>query len=325
MRCKSFVLVTCFFLCGLTTNIGFAADYPTQPIEAITPYAPGGSSDGLNRIWGEIASKQLGQPVIAICRPGAGGSVAAAEVISSKPDGYKIVQLGNIFFATTTKTQKIPFNPNDLVPVVNLMEYRFAFSVRSDSPFKTFNELLDYGRTHPGELKWSSTPRGTSIHLMGLMIFKKAGVKVIEVPYKGGGPEQVIAMLGGHVDFSVSNYGPFSEHARAGKIRFLAVLSEHRWRDLPDVPTIAELGYPEVLRLSTYVGYYVHKNTPDHIRKKLFDVSKKVFDDPKFTKTIEEMGEQPRFGGPEWMKEAIRQAEEAGVPMLKELGLYVKQ
>lgn len=323
MRCKSFILVTCFFLCGLATTIGFAADYPTQPIELFCPYAPGGSTDTLNRTWGEIASKHLGQPVVCTNKIGAGGSVAAAEVISSKPDGYKIAQLANIFFATTTKTQKIPFNPYDLVPVANFMEYRFGFSVRSDSPFKTFNDVLDYGRKNPDQLRWSHPGRGTSIHLMGLMIFKKAGVKVIEVPYKGGGPEQVIAMLGGHVDFSVSNYGPLREHVRAGKIRFLASLGEHRWRDQPDVPAIAELGYPEATKLGTYVGFYIHKNTPDHIRNKLFDVSKKVFDDPRFPKTIEELGEEPRFGGPEWMMEAIRKAEEEGVPMLKELGMYI--
>ncbi len=122
MRYKSFILVTCFFLCGLATNIGFAADYPTQPIELLCPYAAGGSTDTLNRTWGEIASKHLGQPVICTNKPGAGGSVMAADVISSKPDGYKIAQLANIFFATTTKTQKIPFNPYDLVPVANLME-----------------------------------------------------------------------------------------------------------------------------------------------------------------------------------------------------------
>ncbi len=273
MKNKSLILVTCFFLCGLATNIGFAADYPTQSIEVISPYVAGGNADLLNRVWGEIASKHLGQPVVCTNKLGAGGSLVAADVISSKPDGYKIAQLTNIFFATTTKTQKIPFNPNDLVPLANLMEYRFGFSVRADSPFKTFNDVLDYGRKHPGQLKWSHPGRGTSIHLMGLMIFKKAGVKVIEVPYKGGGREQMLAILGGHVDLTVSNYGPLMEQVRAGKIRFLAVLSEQKWLDLPDVPTIAELGYPEVLRLGTYVGFYVHKNTPDHIRKKLFDVT----------------------------------------------------
>ncbi len=323
MRRNRSIWAISFFLVMVATNIGFAADYPTQPIELLCPYAAGGSTDTLNRTWAEIASKHLGQPVICTNKLGAGGSVMAAHVISSTPDGYKIAQLANIFFATTTKTQKIPFNPYDLVPLVNLMEYRFIFSVRADSPFKTFNDVLEYGRKHPGQLKWSFQNRGTSIHLMALMIFKKAGVKVLEVPYKGGGPEQIIAALGGHVDLTVSNYGSFREHVRAGKIRLLAVLSEHRWHDQPDVPTIAELGYADALRLGTYVGFYVHKNTPDYARKKLFDVSRKVFDDPMFTKAIQGTGETPRFGGPEWMKEMIRQAEEAGVPMLKELGMYV--
>lgn len=325
MKRKSCVSAMLFFLFALAADIGFAADYPTRPIEILIPYGAGSSIDIMTRMFGEIASKELGQPIVAINKPGAGGSVLAGEVIASKPDGHKIACLANMFFATTTKTQRVPFNPDDLVPLANFMEYRFGLAVRSDSPYKTLNDLLEYGRKNPGQLKWAHSGRGISLHIITLEIFKKAGVKTVDVPYKGGTPETMAALLGGHVDVSSTVYGPLREQLKAGKLRFLTFFSERRYAGQPDVPSIVELGYPEATRLATHLGFYIHKDTPESIRKRLLEVSKKVYDDPRFRKTIEGLGEEPKFGGPEWMKESIRKAEEAGVPALKELGLYLKK
>jgi len=298
-------------------------DFPTKPIELLCPYAAGGSLDIVSRLVADLAPKYLGQPMVVVNKLGAGGSVAAGDVISSKPDGYKMVMLANIFFATTVKMQKVPFDPNLLTPIANLYEYKLGLVTRTDSPWKTLPELLDYAKKNPGKLRVAYGPRGISLHLNGLLIFKKAGAEVIEVFYKGGTPEQLPALLGGHVDVSASPYGSTKEQVLAGKMKYLVVFSDRRYSDMPGVPTAGELGFPEAAKLLTVNGLYAHRDTPESIRKTLFDALKKISEDPEFRKGIETMGDEARFGGPDFVREAIRQAEEVGVPILKDLGLYV--
>jgi tripartite-type tricarboxylate transporter receptor subunit TctC len=323
MKSKAVALIVALLSLGvLATLVTAAANYPVKPIELVCPYTPASSMDIMARLIADIAPTYTGQPMPVVNKAGAGGSLAAAEVISAKPDGYKLVTLANMFFATTTKTQKIPFDPDDLAPLANFMEYRFGIMVRADSPWKTLNDLLDYGKKNPGQLKWAHTGRGISIHLAALHIFNKAGIQTVDVPYKGT-PESLTALLGGHVDASSTVYGPVKDQMLAGKIRFLAVFSDHRYSDQPNVPTVVELGFPDVAKLGTFVGIYAHKKTPEPIKSYLMGASKKIYDDPRFKKGIEQLGEEPVFGGPDFMRERIKRAEEVGVPMLKELGLYV--
>jgi tripartite-type tricarboxylate transporter receptor subunit TctC len=323
MKSKAIALTVALLLLGaLATIATAAANYPTKPIELLCPYTPASSMDIMARVVAEIAPTYTGQPMPVVNKPGAGGSLAAADIINALPDGYKLVTLANMFFATTTKTQKIPFDPDDIVPLANFMEYRLGFMVRADSPWKTLNDVLNYAKKNPGELKWAHTGRGISIHLAALHIFKKAGVQTVDVPYKGT-PESLTALLGGHVDASSTVYGPVKDQMLAGKVRFLTVYSERRYSDQPNVPTAVELGFPDAAKLGTFVGIYAHKKTPDLIKSYLMGASKKIYDDPRFKKGMEQLGEEPVFGGPDFMRERIKRAEEVGVPMLKELGLYV--
>jgi len=301
---------------SLEARPAVAVDYPTRPIEILVPYPGGAPMDLMSRFVADTAPKYLGQPVVVVNKPGAGGSLAAAEIISSKPDGYKLLNTTNLFFATTTKTQKIPFDPSYLAPLVNLIEYRGGICVRGDSPWKDFNDLLDYARKNPGKLRWGHSGRGIGEHIATLLIFRRAGVQTIEVPYKGT-PEKVTALLGGHVDAIAQTYGIVQDHVKAGKIRYLIFL---RGRGHTSA---GEYGFPEVAKLTLYSGYFVHKDTPQEIKKILIEAFRKTYDDPVFQKQFEKLGEEPRFGGPEFVEETIRGAEEIGVPMLKELGLYV--
>ena len=307
----------------LSAQSAEAQTYPTRPLEVICPYTPGSSSDIATRLIADIGPKYFGQPIVVVNKPGAGGSIAAAEVISSKPDGYKVFGGYQVFFATTIRTQKVPFNPFDLVPLANFVELKLGMEVKADSPFKTFDDVLSYGRKNPGQLKWCHPGRGITLHMSALIIFKKAGIQTIDIPYKGPS-EALAALLGGHVDVGSIGYGPVSDQVRAGKVRFLMFYTDKRYSDQPNVPTALELGYPDAV-LPTFFGLYVHKDTAENIRKTLTDVCKKIYDDPEFKKGIEKLGEQPKFGGPEFIKEAIKKQEEIGIPILKEIGLYVGQ
>lgn len=323
MKRNMFVLGALLLLLGVfSVATSHAAEYPTKPIEIVCPYTPGSSMDIMSRLVADVGTKYAGQPMVVVNKPGAGGSLTAAEVISAKPDGYKLATLANLFFASTIHTQKVPFDPSDLVPIGNFMEFKMGMMVRADSPIKSFSDLLEYVKKNPGQLKWGHTGRGTSIHLAAHYIFKKAGAKTIDVPYKGT-PESLAALLGGHIDASSTIFGAVKEQVRAGKVRFLAVYSERRYSDMPNVPTVAELGFPDASKLATYIGLYAHKSTPDDIKSYLVALSKKIYDDPKFKKGMEQLGEEPQFGGPEFMRERIKKAEELGVPMLREIGLYV--
>lgn len=294
-----------------------------ETLEIVCPFTPGSSSDLMSRLIADIASKYLGEPIVVVNKPGAGGSIAAAEVASSKP-GSKVFPISQFFFATIIKTQKVPFRPDDFVPLASFMEYKIGLLVKGDSPWKTLNDLLDYGRRNPGKLRWAHTGRGITMHMAGLLIFRKAGVEVIDVPYKGS-PEQLAAVLGGHVDASTLVYGAVKDHVKAGKVRYLIFFTDRRYSDPPDVPCAAELGFPEVAKFPTILGLYAHKDTAEKYKQLLIDAFKKTCADPEFQKGIEKLGEELRCGGPESIKEATKKAEEVGIPIIKELGLYVEK
>ncbi len=207
------LLFVCLTLC--TTSQSYGKDFPTGPVEIVITVTAGSTMDLLGRLIANTAPKYLGQPVVVVNKPGAGGSVAAAYLISSKPDGHKLMVTTNFFFASTTKTQKVPFDPYDLTPIANFIEYRNGFVVKGDSPWKTFGDVVDYARKNPGKLRWAHTGRGISQHLYGLMLFRKANVETIDIPYKGT-PEALSALLGGHVDGSVMVYGPVAEQVKSG-------------------------------------------------------------------------------------------------------------
>ncbi len=313
------VLLGMMFLLAGTTGQA----YPTKPIEIVVPYTPGATMDLLARLIASTAPKYLGQSVVVLSKPGAGGSVAAADVISSKPDGHKLMITTNFFFAMTTKTQKIPFNPYDLVPIANFLEYRNGLIVKGDSPWKTLNDVLDYAKKHPGELKWSHTGRGISQHMYGLLLFRKANVQTTDVPFKGSA-EMLSSLLGGHTNASFMVYGAVGEHVRNGTVKYLVTVGERRYSNLPDVPCAVELGFPELSKLPTYVGVYAHKDTPEPAKKTLIDVMRKIYDDPEFKRGLETLGEEPKFGSPDFLREAIKNSEVISVPILKEFGLYVE-
>lgn len=165
--------------------------------------------------------------------------------------------------------------------------------------------------------------RGTTQHLPLMLIFGKSGVEITDIPYKGG-PEKLAAVLGGHIDAASEAYTAIQDHVRSGRVRVLVFYSDRRYSEPSDVPCTLELGFPEASRLVTNVGMFVHKDTPEGIKKTLIDTCKKIYEDPKFKKGLESFGEEPRYGGPEFMKQSIQNAKEMGIPLIKQLGLYVE-
>ncbi len=313
----SIVLVGSFFI-----EPAQASGYPTRPVELLCPYVAGSSFDLYTRLIADKVKVHLGQPVIVTNKPGGGGSTVCADIISSKPDGYKLAVLGTPYFALTIRTQKIPFDPSYIVPLANFVEIKTGIQVKGDSPWKNLNDLLDYAKKNPGKLRWGHSGRGNSTYMGTSMTFKKAGADTIDVPYKGSN-EIVTALLGGHLDAGSAPHGVVADHVRSGTIRYLVAFSHKRYGDLPNVPCALELGFPDVAKLRSLIGVYTHKDAPEESKKVLGAAFKKLFDDTEFKQAIEKIGDEPRFGGPDMMNEAIRDCEKLAVPILKELGIYV--
>jgi tripartite-type tricarboxylate transporter receptor subunit TctC len=321
MRNRIIVVFTAILLLGAgSATYVPAADFPTKPIELVCPYPPGGSVDMMCRLLSDIAPKYLGQPLPVITKTGATGGVAAADVINSKPDGYKITALTPDFFALTCKTMKVPFNPADLVPIGCIMEQKVGMIVRGDTPFKKFQDLVDFCKKNPNEYKIGHTGRGTTMHIATLIITKKTGIQVIEVPDKGG-PEVIAGVLGGHFEAGLVPMAAVREQLRAGKAKYIVFFSDKRFAEQPDTETVTELGFPTAA-LPPFHGLWIHKNTPEDVKAKLINAFDKVRQDPALKEGIEKIGEITKFAGPEYMYAEWKRLEETCVPILKEIGLY---
>ncbi len=320
---RLFVLLLAVCFIG-NAQFVFGQKYPVRPVELVCPYTPGSPMDILARLIGDSAPRYLGQPLVVVNKPGAGGSTAAASLVSSPPDGYKLVTLTNMYFATTVKTQRLPFDPSQLVPIVNFVEYKLGMMVKGNSQWKILGDLLKYGKENPGKLRWGHAGRGTTMHMGPLLVFRKAGLQTIDVPYKGT-PEVVSAVLGGHVDAGSMVYGGVRDHVRSGEIRYLIFFSDRRYSDPADVPSALELGFSDASKTVNIVGLFAHRNTPEDVRRILMDAFEKTFKDPEFKKGLEAFGEEPRFGGPDFIRDMIRKSEDVGVPLIKELGLFVEK
>ena len=297
-------------------------DYSVRPIEIVTFQAAGSGFDIISRLIAEHFSKYLGQSVIVVNKPGGAGTYAAADVVNSKPEGYKLYVQGTNYFGITVKTQKVSFDPTNLVPIANFAEWVNIIYVKADSPWKSLPEFIKYGKENQGKLRWAHPGRGLPPHLSTYLLFRKAGVETIDLPFKGSA-EMLSACLGGHVDAVSGPYTPVKENIRAKQIRALVVWADEAPGEPPDVPCQVDLGFPKAWSLKVNLALFVHKETPKNIKNILLDTSQKVLAEQKFRDAIERVGARPKFGGPEFVNQRIRNAEEIGTPILKELGLYV--
>jgi tripartite-type tricarboxylate transporter receptor subunit TctC len=280
--------------------------------------------DIMARLVAETAPKYLGQSVVVVNKPGAGGALVAMDVINSKPDGYKLVTLSTNSFMSTFKTQKIMFNPEELVPLWSFLMFKTGMFVQADSPWKTLADLIDDAKKNPGKITWGHHGRGLSVQVAASLIFKQAGVDLTEIPHKGS-PESMAALLGGHIDVLTTSYATVSKHIESGKLRGLVVYSDRRFEDRQDVPSSTELGFPQLEKLTPLVGLYGHKDTPEGVKKILVEALRKTCNDPAFKQGIVKVGEEHRCEDPEFAADAAKKGTEVVVPILKDLGIYVDQ
>lgn len=264
--------------------------YPSRPITLVVPFPPGGSVDIMARQYSEPLSSVLGVPIVVENRPGAGGSVASLGVARAKPDGYTLVVSSQSSHLANPLTQpKVGYDPiKDFENIAILGRQPNALVVHSSLPIKSFKEFLDYARKNPGKLNYGSGGVGSMGQLNVEMLKAATGIYTTHIPYRGGTP-LITAVLGNEVQFILDNLVIMLPHIQAGKVRALAVASEQRLPQLPDVPTMAEVGYPQ-LNLSSWTGLAAPGGTPDPIVQTLYKAVRQVATSPAMLANLKDRG-----------------------------------
>jgi len=290
------------------------ADYPERQVTVVVCFPAGGGSDTAARIVGVPLAEALGKPVVIENRGGAGGSIATAAVARAAPDGYTLLLCSSAFVVNPSLYANAAYNPfKDFAPVMVLGASPNVFVVPAQSPFKSLPELIAHAKANPGKLNWTSPGAGTTPQLAGELIKLRTGVDMQHIPFAGAGPATT-AVLGGQVDLYTANIGSLMGVIEAGKVRPVAVTSEQRWRDLPDVPTLDELGIKDAVS-DTFQAVFVPAGTPqpviDRLAKEIDAILAREDVKEKFAKT----GLPVVAEGPDAFRARIARE----VPMYKEI------
>lgn len=292
-------------------------DYPAKPVTLIIPYKAGGGTDIGARICTKYAEKILGKPIIIKNIAGGGGEVGVSQMSRSKPDGYTIGGF-NSANVILTLMRKASYHPiNDIAPICLAVSDPRLFAVRADDQrFKDAKAFKDYAKQHPNKLTIGTSGAGTSGHLSILALNKAAGLEARPVHFGGAG-ESKAAFLGGHIDSIAQTYGEVLQMLKEKKARVIAVATEKRMKELPDVPTFKEIGVDLVI--SSNRGYAAPRGTPAEIISKLADAFRKASEDPNYLKEMENIGLPVEFLGPAEFGKLIRYEYELYGPLVKEL------
>lgn len=278
-----------------------AAAYPSKPITLIVPYAAGGSSDTRARQLGEKIGGYLGKPVIVENKPGGGGNIGTEVIVRAAPDGHTI-GIGNFAPLSVNKAlfPKLNFDPvSDLAPVILIERGPLVLVVSEKSPLKSIKEFVAYAKARNGKVTYASAGIGGAYHLAGELLEDEIGAKLIHVPYKGGGPA-TNDLIGGTVDFMFDMLPSMTPYIKSTppRVRALAVATDKRLPQLPDVPTLAEAGI-KGMEMSNWLGVIAPKATPPAIIAKLNAALNRALREPDLAEKITGPGNVIGGGTPE--------------------------
>ena len=264
--------------------------WPSKPIKLVVPYAPGGTTDVVARMVAEYLGKRLGQNIIVDNKPGKGAMVGTALVAKAPPDGYTLLMsvISGLSISPTL------YGGSDFDPMADFLHISIAsrnpsvLVVNPDFKAKTFKEYIEIAKAEPGKLAFATSGAGSSNHLLGVQLEKVIGAALVHVPYRGAGPA-MIDTINGTVPSMFDSLPSAAPHIKAGKVRALAVSSEERSPAFPDVPTMKELGYPDLISYSWF-GISVPARTPQPIVDRLASEMQAVLKEPAVVKRWEEIG-----------------------------------
>ena len=273
------------------SRIAWAQAYPSRPVRLIVGFPPGGTGDIIARLMGQWLSERLGQPFIVENRPGAGTNIATEAVVRAPADGYTLLLVNASSAINATLYEKLSFNfIRDIAPVAGIIRVSNVVVVNPSVPAKTLPELIAYVKAAPGKINMASGGNGAPSHIAGELFKMMAGVNIVHVPYRGGGPA-LTDLLAGQVQVYFSPLPAAIEYIRTGKLRALAVTAATRSDALPDIPTVSEFvrGY----EASTWFGVGAPKSTPGEVVDKLNKEINAGLADPNMKARLADLGGIP--------------------------------
>jgi tripartite-type tricarboxylate transporter receptor subunit TctC len=288
LKLRSLLLGAAGLLVAFTTMAAAQSDYPNRPVRLVIPFPPGGSNDVVGRMIGDQLSKQLGKQVVIDNRGGAGG-VIGTEIVSKAPaDGYTLLVI-SLAHAVNPWLYKLPYDPiKAFAPIGVMGSGPNVVAVNPELPVKSIKELVALAKSKPGDLQYASAGIGSFQHLGGELFKLEAGIDMLHVPFKGGGPS-MIDVIGGHTKVVFSSLVQTTPHLKSGKLRALGVGSKERSKVLPDVPSVAEDGVPTYEAVNWW-GIVAPAGTPQPIIDKLHAALTASQDTPEVEKQFASEG-----------------------------------
>ena len=279
--------------------------YPAKPVRVVVPFAAGGPADVLGRAVGDGLSKRWNQPVVVENKAGAAGTIGVDQVAKAAPDGYTlaVVPVGNIA-VNPSLMPNLPYKAADLVPVTMLATAENVLVVHPGVPARSLGDLLKLARQQPGKLTFASPGAGSQAHLAGELLQLDANVKLIHVPYKGVSPAMT-DVVGGQVTMMFAQMSAALPYIQAGRLRALGVASARRSAVLPDVPTVAEQGFPQFEAVSWY-ALMAPAGTPREVVEQLSRQTGEVLADPALKSKLATLGMDVGGGTPRQLAETIQ-------------------
>ena len=282
----------------VVSRIAWSQTYPTRPVRAIVAFAPGGVTDTFARLMAQKLSEHLGKQFYVENITGATGNIGTGQAAKAAPDGYTLLFAFSSYVVNPTLFDKVPYDPyKDFEPVTLAVTSTTVVTVHPSVPAKTIKDLVALVRANPGKYSYSSAGAGTQAHLAGEQFRLSLGLDLVHIPFNGGGPA-IAAVVGGHTPIGFSSPAASIPQIKEGNVRALAITSKRRSQILPDVPTMAEAGYPEI-EGDSWVGVLVPAGTPKDIISLLNHEIVKVIALPDMKARLGELGYDPVGSTPE--------------------------
>jgi tripartite-type tricarboxylate transporter receptor subunit TctC len=315
-------LIACALINGSALTAR-ADPYPSKPIQLVVGYAAGGSTDVIARIVGQQLSEALGQPVVIENRPGAGATIASAQVARSAPDGYTIFMSTIANTINTSLYPKLPFDfATDFAPISLVATVPNVLVLNPAVPATTLKEFIALAKSKPGEINFASSGTGSSIHLSGELFNTVAQVRLVHVPYKGSAPA-VTDLMGGQVQSMFDNLSSSLPYIKAGKLRALAVTSAHRSIAAPNIPTMAEAGLPG-FEVTSWFALVAPAKTPRAIITRLNNEVRKILERSAINARLAELGVDAAPSTPEALAKWISSETAKWAGAVKASGTKIK-
>jgi tripartite-type tricarboxylate transporter receptor subunit TctC len=280
-------------LCAQATSVAqTASSFPNQPIRMVVPYPPGGPTDITARVVAAEMSKTIGQNIVIDNRPGASGMIGSEMVTKSTPDGYTVLANASIHVINPSVYPDMRFDAiKDFTPITQLAQVPLVLVVPANSPIKSVKDLVEYAKANPGKVNFGSAGSASAQHLAGESFKIAAGIQMQHIPYKGSAPA-LTDLAGGQLQLMFDSMPSATPMINSGKLRAIAVTTTTRAKARPDLPTIAESGFPG-FDISTWYAYWAPKGTPADVVEKLAASAAQALKNPEVIAKYEAMGAEP--------------------------------